>query len=526
MAGLKKVTKGNHLPAKGDDRFPVYSQQFNELVDDLNGDGTARDITLNDLTVNGDATIKGTLTIGDDATADVVTMVAVVDADITFQKEEAHEILIDASTTAATAGGALTVSGGDGSTSGNGGATTVAGGAGGATGTGGNLNLVSGAGGATSGNSGNVNIKSANETGTDSSGTVGVASGTTASANSGNVTFGSGAVSTSGNSGTVAVGSGASAVAGDSGVTSLISGAATTGDTGAVTVASGAVATLGASGVVAIATGASATSGNTGAITIATGAATSGDSGNITLSTGTASVTKGKIILSDIATFNDGSAASPGIQTSTTGHGLYEVSTTQMGISVAGGLVATADTSGLTADSVRNRVSLGTAGTNCTVVEYGDGRDITAVITVTAAVLGAPTAGGASAHGAAVYTFPAGAHVHMATYMSIGLTVGGVTTDTPDVGIGSVVGSGANATLNLVGATSEDYITGQTAADAAGTATVKTSVATAGALTGISINEAGHVKAVYLNAADTWDAGVTGNLTATGTITLKYTIMS
>jgi hypothetical protein len=35
MANLKKVTENNHLPAKGNDRFPVYSKQFNDLVDTL-----------------------------------------------------------------------------------------------------------------------------------------------------------------------------------------------------------------------------------------------------------------------------------------------------------------------------------------------------------------------------------------------------------------------------------------------------------------------------------------------------------
>lgn len=36
MAIAVKVTKDNHLPAVGDDRFPVYSKQFNALVDVVN----------------------------------------------------------------------------------------------------------------------------------------------------------------------------------------------------------------------------------------------------------------------------------------------------------------------------------------------------------------------------------------------------------------------------------------------------------------------------------------------------------
>lgn len=35
MADIKKITKKNHLPAKGNDRFPVYAKQFNEAVDEI-----------------------------------------------------------------------------------------------------------------------------------------------------------------------------------------------------------------------------------------------------------------------------------------------------------------------------------------------------------------------------------------------------------------------------------------------------------------------------------------------------------
>jgi len=168
---------------------------------------------------------------------------------------------------------------------------------------------------------------------------------------------------------------------------------------------------------------------------------------------------------------------------------------------------------------------VGTLGTNVTAAHFGDGKNYITILTLTAASLGPPTAATNLAIGALIYTFPAGVHVHTATYMSIGLTVGGVTTDTPDVGIGSVIGSGVVTVLGGT-ATFEDYITGQTATNCSGTATVKTSVATAGALTGISINEVGGTKTVYLNAADGWDAGVTGNLTATGTVTLKWSRMS
>lgn len=169
---------------------------------------------------------------------------------------------------------------------------------------------------------------------------------------------------------------------------------------------------------------------------------------------------------------------------------------------------------------------VGTAGAGTVAVStVGDGRDFTTVLTLTNFIVGA-LAGAAAALGIGnrVFTFPAGAHLHYASYMSLGLTAAG-TTNTPDLGIGSVIATGVVSVLGGT-ATFEDYITGQTAPDLAGGVVAKTSVATAGALTGISINESGSVKDVFLNAAATWAADNTGDLTATGTITLRWTKMS
>jgi hypothetical protein len=169
----------------------------------------------------------------------------------------------------------------------------------------------------------------------------------------------------------------------------------------------------------------------------------------------------------------------------------------------------------------KTAVSVGTAGTNVTAVEYG-GKQHTTVLTLTDVVLGAPTAAGNSAHGSAIYTFPAGVHTEAHIYFSIGLTIGTVTTDIPDVGIGSVIGAGNIAVLN--GTTMEDYVTAitwNTALD--GTARVQATVAaTAGLYTGIANNAAADVKIVHLNVADGWNAGVTGNLTASGTVTIVW----
>jgi len=180
-------------------------------------------------------------------------------------------------------------------------------------------------------------------------------------------------------------------------------------------------------------------------------------------------------------------------------------------------------------DSLSYSLTVGTAGVGVEELSYQTGGlNYVTQLTLTNVVLGAPTAGGSSAHGSLIYTFPAGVHVLVATYFDIGLTLGTTTTDTPDVGIGSTVGTGAVATLNLVAATAEDYITGQTWAVAL--TGLRTEVgplgATAGVLTGISLNKRADLKTVYLNAADAWAAGVTGNLVANGEVSLMWTRLS
>jgi len=154
--------------------------------------------------------------------------------------------------------------------------------------------------------------------------------------------------------------------------------------------------------------------------------------------------------------------------------------------------------------------------------EYGDGMHHITLLTLTDHIIGAPGAGANLAIGSEVYTFPAGVHAHQVSRFNLGLTQGGVTSDTPDIGLGSVIGAGAIAVLN--GGTMEDYITGQTWAVALdGTLQACAPVgAKAGINTGISLNDTSDVKDVFLNAADGWNAGVTGNLTATGTIVLIW----
>lgn len=162
------------------------------------------------------------------------------------------------------------------------------------------------------------------------------------------------------------------------------------------------------------------------------------------------------------------------------------------------------------------------------VTEFGDGKDITTVLTLTDFIVGALAgAGAALAVGNIVAAFPAGQHLELVySLSSVNLKAAG-TAVACKVGLGSVIGSGAVAVLSGT-ATFQDRLTAAdiTTDPAGGTAVSSIKAATAGIGTGIALNATGSVKNVFLNAAGTWNANNTGNLTASGTIILKWTKMS
>lgn len=165
--------------------------------------------------------------------------------------------------------------------------------------------------------------------------------------------------------------------------------------------------------------------------------------------------------------------------------------------------------------------SQGTANTGVTAVTYGGGKDFVTVLTVdvTNAVDVADNA--ALADGYLLYTFPAGAIAVKSASMSMALTLAEDTTATPDVGVGTVVATGAVSVLGGT-ATFENIITGQTAADADGTATVKTVVNQPLAI------EAAGAHTVYFNIAATWadtaGADLTGDIA--GTVVISWTLLA
>ena len=76
------------------------------------------------------------------------------------------------------------------------------------------------------------------------------------------------------------------------------------------------------------------------------------------------------------------------------------------------------------------------------------------------------TTSAAKSVGQLVYTFPAGRIIVFGAMISTTLTTGAATSSTAgEIGLGSVIGSGANATLGAVGATSEDIMEGTTIAN-------------------------------------------------------------
>lgn len=228
------------------------------------------------------------------------------------------------------------------------------------------------------------------------------------------------------------------------------------------------------------------------------------------------------------ALFGSGTVSAPAIQVGSADTGLYQLSAVQTGFSQDGALVAIMDASGMTADSFRNRVNYGTTPVGTvSITEYGDSRDMTTLLLLTDFIIGVPgEAAAAKGFGNIVYAFPAGAHLEVGSYFSLALKAAG-TAVAADIGLGSVVAVGAVAVLDSVG-TWEERLTGQTITTdpAGGTAVAAIGIPGGAVGTGISANLAASVKNIFLNAAGTWNVNNTGNLTATGTITLKWTRLS
>lgn len=172
----------------------------------------------------------------------------------------------------------------------------------------------------------------------------------------------------------------------------------------------------------------------------------------------------------------------------------------------------------------QNIKNIGTPNTGVTAVEYGNGYNHVTVLTVSVTDALTTADNGAICDGYLLYTFPAGVIVVHHTYMSMGVTATAEQqADTPDVGIGTVIGTGSVATLDGTSGF-EDLLTGQTAL-ADGTAEVKTLGPTAGSPHVIEVADA---HTVHFNVADTWADDTSGDLSAdiAGTVVLEWTFLA
>ena len=172
-----------------------------------------------------------------------------------------------------------------------------------------------------------------------------------------------------------------------------------------------------------------------------------------------------------------------------------------------------------------NLVNAGTAASGATALEYGDGYTHTTVLTVNT-TLPAIAGGAALGIGKLLYTLPAGAQIVSSSYFSLAITQtqGNITSDTPVVGLGTTVASGAVSVLSGTAAF-QNISAGKAAADCDGTATTQTALATASPFA-LVINATGGLNhTIYANVAATWTAGGDAAALLTGTVVLNWQFM-
>lgn len=198
-------------------------------------------------------------------------------------------------------------------------------------------------------------------------------------------------------------------------------------------------------------------------------------------------------------------------------------------------LATLAGTENLTNKTLLTTANVGTVTTAATTVatEYGNAIDHLTVLTMTNFAVGTSGDNANLALGAKFYTWPTGLNILVQeTVISGGITAAiSVTTDTPEVGIGTVVASGANATLttatweNLVdgGASGSSVDAAAVAPDVAGTAFYKKNLST---VTPVIKATGGAARDLFLNVADGWaDVTAAGAVTFTGTISIKWRVI-
>lgn len=182
--------------------------------------------------------------------------------------------------------------------------------------------------------------------------------------------------------------------------------------------------------------------------------------------------------------------------------------------------------------SIPPEANVGTPGSQTTVNvdEYGDSINHTTVLTLSSFAVGTSGDNASLGFGALLYTFPAGIiRVTDASFVGLGITAAiSATTDTPEVGLGTVVATGAIATLGAGAATMENILEGGTPAIAPNVAggAINASRGSNTNLGGLII-PAASVHTVYLNVADGWaDVTAAGAVTASGVVVINWQKLS
>jgi hypothetical protein len=190
-----------------------------------------------------------------------------------------------------------------------------------------------------------------------------------------------------------------------------------------------------------------------------------------------------------------------------------------LGALLLGGSVEIAGqvTNALTPKTTKN---IGTPETGVTAEEYGDGYLHTTKLTLAMTDAFTVADNAALACGAKLYTFPTGIIVVHAAALEVGVTLAEDTTQAAaELGLGTVVGSGANATLGAVGATCENILGPVTPSACDGT------LSKIGKASGLYLADAAN--AVFLNLAATWADTAGTDLTgdAAGNIHLVWSFL-
>jgi hypothetical protein len=160
--------------------------------------------------------------------------------------------------------------------------------------------------------------------------------------------------------------------------------------------------------------------------------------------------------------------------------------------------------------------NIGTASDYATAAEDGNNVYHRTTLSLTG-VLPAIAGGANLAVGRLLYTLPAGViRIISAYFNDVAITQadGNITADTPDVGIGTTIASGAVAVLSGTAAF-ENVLTGQTFADCDGTGTK------AGAASTLVINAADSHN-LYLNVADGWAASGDAGAAISGEVVITW----